>query len=143
MEKQHKYWLKKSIIRGKLHKPVAYFGPNSHTPAIAHTFKEFRACNSNGEETNPWYYTPTSIDNLEAWLNHYITKTLQEYIENKMVRKCGSSNEFGEYMRVDILFFFYYNDITLEKIEWLKTHYPDILDDLLEKINTEIWLTAK
>ena len=143
LAEQAKFYLKKSIIRGKTDKPVVFKGPNSHCPVPEDTYEGFTACNCDGSSTDPFVYRPNNIYADDAYLKHYTCKSLQEFIENKLVRLSGASLEVHEKARINILFYFIYNDLTYDKIVYLKENHPDLLDDLLNRINHQIHYTAK
>ena len=60
-----------------------------------------------------------------AYFKHFITKTIDEYVTNKCIRGCGDMTiwEFNE--RYGIKRFFMYNEVTPEKIQYLKDHNID------------------
>ena len=54
----------------------------------------------------------------EAWVNHYMTKTLSEFIDQKFAR---TDAQF-ENRRLDLQYFWDINQKTPEKLKWLKEH---------------------
>lgn len=62
-------------------------------------------------------------DNI--YIRHFITKSLQEFCERKLKR--ASYDEIvTSKARVNINQYFAYNEMTNEKLEWLKKNYPEL-----------------
>lgn len=66
------------------------------------------------------------INHNLAYLKHFITKTIDEYINNKWVRGVGDrfKQDFDCFYNLDL--FFKYNNITEEKLNYLKEHNIDV-----------------
>lgn len=102
----------KSILKGGLE--TAVFGGNPHC-----CDNQLKCCNASGIQVDnrPWQ----AIDYRQAFLKHYVTKSLEEWYTNKMKR--GSGDRPYETF---ILFYkdryFKYNKLTQEKLDWLKEH---------------------
>ena len=102
----------KSILKGGLE--TAVFGGNPHC-----CDNQLKCCNASGIQVDnrPWQ----AIDYRQAFLKHYVTKSLEEWYTNKMKR--GSGDRPYETF---ILFYkdryFRYNKPTQEKLDWLKEH---------------------
>lgn len=103
----------KSIVRGGL--PWIYW-KHPHTPIIEGTYMYIDGktkLNGNACYTNPDYSV--------ARIDHFTTKTISEWMTNKVVRGFGCKASNTEKLRnhpVDV--FFCYNERTPEKEEWLK-----------------------
>lgn len=72
-----------------------------------------------------------------AYIRHFMTKTIDEYVGNKKQRGGAQQKSQGDYSRYSIKRFFDYNDITSEKIIFLKDKYgidyvPHISQDSTE-----------
>lgn len=84
--------------------------------------REFDSCNSNGEKSiisgNFGEYT-SNPSYANMWLNHYRTKSLQEYIEIKLLNK----KLWREYdYRHNINYYFLFNVKTPEKLEYIEKY---------------------
>lgn len=108
-------------------------GWNPHVPIITK-----KICNADGvaiEDNSP--FTPYTFDN--AYLKHFNTKTISEFIHGKMVRGLGDRTH-ADYMKiVPINEFFKVNDITPEKKEYLERNGFNVGDDAL-KDNLKIFI---
>lgn len=104
--------LTKSIIRGGL-KEINWVH-NPHTPYSDKMIN--RCCNSVGKECNP-NYTLVPFDFTIAYIRHYCTKTISEWILIKQKRGYPDQydNEIGSKLDIDV--FFKYNRWTEEKQE--------------------------
>ena len=102
----------KSILKGGLEN--ATFGGNPHccdTP--------LKCCNASGIQVNnmPWQ----AIDYRQAFIKHYVTKSLEEYYTNKMRRGTGD-RDYQTFLKFYADRYFRYNQPTQEKLDWLKEH---------------------
>lgn len=102
----------KSILKGGLDNVV--FKGNPHC-----TDSHLKCCNASGVQVNnrPWQM----IDYRQAYLKHYVTKSLEEWYTNKMVRGSGDRN-YETFLQFYKDRYFRYNKPTQEKIDWLKAH---------------------
>ncbi len=62
-----------------------------------------------------------AIDWSVACINHYVTKSIEEYCTNKLKRGVGDRN-YELFLYTYSKRFFMYNEKTPEKEEWLKEH---------------------
>lgn len=106
----------KSIIRGGLNN--VKFIKNPHTCDN----RKFSCCNAIGEKTDSKSAKTEKVIHKEAWLNHYICKTIEEYCYNKLIRRGGHTIHKKD-LRYNLNFFFNYNKRTLDKIKFYKEHY--------------------
>ena len=105
----------KSIVKGGLPKVIWYSNPHTVTNPLL-------CCNAKGERCDQ---TPFQRpDHTVAHFNHYTTKSLEEYCENKTRRgagdrsyDCFKSTYKGRYFRI--------NEMTKEKLKWIKEHGYD------------------
>ena len=102
----------KSILKGGLDNVV--FGGNPHC-----TDNHFKCCNASGMqvENRPWQM----MDYRQAYIKHYVTKSLEEWYTNKMKRGSGD-RPYETFIQFYKDRFFKYNRPTQEKIDWLKEH---------------------
>lgn len=103
----------KSIIRGGLSNII--WIKNPHTP----TYILYHCCNAMGNNVNldsPFQEYDFSI----AYIRHYTTKTIGEWVRNKMRRGIPdrSRESWREHLNLD--FFFRYNKKTKEKLAYVK-----------------------
>jgi len=101
----------KSIVRGKI--DGFRWGGTPHTPG-----SNLRYCNSLGEESNSSPFQPYNFS--KAYLKHFTTKTIDEYINNKRIRGVAdrSYSTFNNTYKIDN--FFKINNRTVEKEEFIK-----------------------
>ena len=102
----------KSILKGGLDNAV--FGGNPHC-----TDNHLKCCNGSGiqVENRPWQM----IDYRQAYIKHYVTKSLEEWYTNKMKRGSGD-RPYETFIQFYKNRYFMYNKPTQEKIDWLKEH---------------------
>lgn len=117
----------KSIIKTKL--PIEHVG-GAH---VGNQEDFIKRCNPEGEEivvckSGGSRCLPISLES--AQLNHYRTKTLEEYITCRYKRNNYPWN-CNEKLK-NINFFFLFNERTKEKEEWLMNNYPEIYQQLFE-----------
>lgn len=103
----------KSIIRGKL--KAVRFTKNPHTVEGM----ELNCCNALGQTVSVGDQKSQTIIHKNVWLNHYICKTLEEYINIKLIRKGGFTHHVAG-LRYNLNFFFIYNKRTKEKTDYIK-----------------------
>lgn len=108
----------KSLVRGRgtfenLEFKMRY---GSHSPCNAK-----KCCNSVGKEVPMEFWTPYVYD--EAILKHYQTKTLEEWITKKQVRRYPDSppDINIHHPHLSLRFFFAINEMTKEKEKFLKS----------------------
>ena len=101
----------KSIVKGGL--PQVIFYGNPHIPSTP-----LRCCNANGVQCDnrPWQ----NIDYTNAHIKHYVTKSLQEWVENKMRRGTGD-RDYNTFVQTYNQRFFLYNKVTEDKLNYLKS----------------------
>ena len=129
------YLYHKTILRGRQYKRVRFYSGNTHTPSGLHSDASLRACNANGKEVLPFVMFHNFLRESDAWLNHYICKTAEEFFTNKMVRLCGSTpSKKLEEKRVNLGMFMQYNTLTFEKLKYFNEVCPEKLQDLLKKV---------
>ena len=102
----------KSIIKGGLDNVLFQGNPhccNNH----------LKCCNASGIQVDnrPWQ----AIDYRQAFLKHYVTKSLEEWYTNKMKRGSGD-RPYETFIKFYKDRYFKYNKLTQEKINWLKEH---------------------
>lgn len=103
----------KTILRGHLNNIA--FTLNPHTI----TNQYLKCCDAVGNPISSIEQKNKYVVHKEMWLNHYITKTLEEYVTLKLKRKGGiTTQEPG--VRYNFTFFFVYNKKTSEKVKVLK-----------------------
>ena len=81
----------------------------------------YHNCNTNGEKTESsgkWGEFPSNPSYANMWLNHYRTKSLQEYIE---IRRGNKKWAFFD-NRIDWEYYFQFNEKTPEKMEYIEKH---------------------
>ena len=105
----------KTIIRGGL-KDVKFI-KSPHTCDN----RTFSCCNAIGEKTDSKAAKTLRVIHKEAWLNHYICKTIEEFCYNKLVRRGGHTLHKID-LRYNLNFFFNYNRRSLDKIKFYKEH---------------------
>ena len=103
----------KSIVKGGL--PQATFYGNPHIPT-----NPLRCCNAKGLQANSSPFQP--IDFSVAYLKHYVTKSLEEWMENKMRRGVPDGRTWEQFLMAYSPRYFRYNQLTQEKLDWLKSH---------------------
>ena len=80
------------------------------------------AYNSTGERVFTCEYTSgKSREYKDCYISHYITKSLQEWVEFRMGRPFGDSE-----IRNRIAWFFMYCPRTKKKLNWIKKHIKDL-----------------
>lgn len=103
----------KSIVRGGL---PWIFWVHPHTPVIKGTYLYIDGktrLNGNACYTQPDYSV--------ARLDHFTTKTISEWMTNKVKRGFGCKASNTEKLRQNpISVFFCYNEVTKQKMDWLK-----------------------
>lgn len=110
----------KCIVKGKL-KDIKLKTVHLFTNDIL----ESSTYNSIGELVSVMkYWQPIHYE--LAYIKHFTTKTIEEWVNNKLKRGTGArtDNQFKEAYNIER--FFKYNEITEEKIKYLKDHNIDI-----------------
>lgn len=134
-ENSYGYCYNKTIVKGRNYKKIKFTFGNSHTPSRYDSDKNLICCNSKGEMVEPFVMAHKFEPDKDAWLNHYICKTIEEYMKNKMVRCCGSlPSERGEKARVNLKLFLKYNNLTFEKLKYIHDFDPEQCEKLLNFI---------
>ena len=105
----------KTIVRGGMRD--VRFVKNPHTCDN----RTFLCCNAIGEKTDSKATKTLRVIHKEAWLNHYICKTIEEFCYNKLVRRGGHTLHKRD-LRYNLNFFFNYNRRSLDKIKFYKEH---------------------
>lgn len=106
----------KTIVRGGMRD--VRFVKNPHTCDN----RIFSCCNVLGEHVDSKAAKTIRVIHKEAWLNHYICKTMEEYCHTKLVRRGGHTTHIKD-LRYNINFFFNYNRHSIEKVKYYKEHY--------------------
>lgn len=98
----------KSIVRGHL-KDIMFTNN-------AHTIKNriLKCCNAIGGKTNSMDQRSNIVVHKNAWINHYICKTVEEYCTTKL-KRLGGSTPHKQGLRYNERFFWMYNIRTSEK----------------------------
>ena len=105
----------KTIIRGGL--PFISWRETPHTPVVRY----YRCCQPDGYEVSA--VSPLALfDNSIAYLRHYSTKTIGEWIRNKMKRGIPDRDEQQWKDTLDIDFFFRFNKRTEEKMTYVQEY---------------------
>mgnify|MGYP003290129163 CR=1 FL=1 len=111
----------KSFVRGRGCFETLVFERRygSHTPSNA-----TKCCNSVGNEVPMEFYTPYIYD--EVILKHYQTKSLEEWVTKKQVRRYPDSPpELNVYHpHLSLQMFFAINEMTKDKMKYLKKNVP-------------------
>lgn len=80
------------------------------------------ACDPNGDNcqsSNEFICDSIKEKKYNVWINHYMLKTLEEYVTNKMVRLYPDQSEIASKRILTIERFFMLNELTDEKVKWL------------------------
>ena len=99
----------KSFIKGGL--AHVYFAGNPHC-----CDSNLKCCNASGQQCNNCPFQP--IDYSTAYIKHYITKSLQEFIENKC-RRGTADRDYNSFVYTYRNRYFMYNQMTPEKQAYL------------------------
>lgn len=99
----------KSFIKGGID---AVFGGNPHC-----TDSNLKCCNASGIQVNNMPWQP--IDYSNAYIRHYITKSTQEFFENKLKRGTADRS-YESFLATYSQRYFMYNYGTYAKLKWLK-----------------------
>lgn len=114
----------KTILRGRL--PQIEWKSTPHTPS-----NSISCCNARGNECDSVSSFIHPFDFTAAYFKHYITKTIEEYIDIKAKRGYPDDNKDYFKMNNPINDFFTINAITDEKLKYVESrglHYDDNLD---------------
>lgn len=102
----------KCIVKGGLPNVLFYSNPHVSTnPLVTY--------HSNGNRCTNSPFQP--IDWSVAQINHYVTKTIEEYCLNKIKRGSGD-RDYQTFLQTYGNRFFKYNEPTQEKLQWLSEH---------------------
>lgn len=102
----------KSFIKGGLENMRFYSNPHvATTPLVTY--------NASGKRCDNSPFQPIDWD--VAQLNHYVTKTIEEYCFTKLRRGSGD-RPYELFLKTYGNRFFKYNTVTQEKLDWLKEH---------------------
>ena len=118
------------------------FFPNSHGPMAMN----MRCCNGDGVEVKfPQHsYIPScAITHKDAYIRHYITKTVSEYLNKKLIRGGSAQTKSDLNDKYNLRNFFKYNEATHEKINYIKKFFEGHADydnvcEQLENIKMKI-----
>lgn len=102
----------KSIVNGSAE--MRFLG-NPHNPTTP-----LKCCNASGKPTNNSPFQ--LIDYDQAYFKHFATKTIEEYAMIKRKRGYPDGNKDWFKLNDWIKRFFMYNEVTQEKLQWLKEH---------------------
>lgn len=106
----------KSIIRGGLN--------NLNQINLHYFYNDLlndTTCNNEGVKCTPDFKTPYISYKL-SYIKHFLTKTIDEWIHNKCVRGVGDRSMEKFENDYNIYRFFKYNEVTEQKIEYLKNN---------------------
>lgn len=106
----------KSIVRNGLD---CVFEWCSHTPSN----HEIKCCNAEGGEESSKSPFTKKINLKSAYLKHFITKSIDEYVSNKMKRGYPDQTEETSSKSITLDRFFSYNILTDEKVKYVKDKY--------------------
>lgn len=95
------------------HRKSIAFPNNPHIPGYQ---RLFFICNADGKRCDASPFQPINYKN--AYLKHFITKSLQEWVEIKM-RRGAADRDYNVFIRYYSGRFFKYNSMTSEKQEYL------------------------
>ena len=110
-------------------------GWNPHVPIITK-----KICNADGVAiNNSSPFTPYTFEN--AYLKHFSTKTIDEFIHGKMVRGLGDRTHANYMKIVPINEFFKINDMTPEKKKYIEENGFKFYDDK-PKDNLKIYICS-
>ena len=130
------YFYHKTILRGRQYRRIRFLGGNSHTPSEFYSDPTLKCCNTNGVEVEPFEMAHKYLKDTDAVLNHYICKTIEEFITNKMVRLTGANpTAKTERERVNFALFLKYNTLTFEKLKYMHDKLPKECDYLLDDMS--------
>ena len=93
---------------------------NNMTP---HGPLNINACDPNGKKCDSkdlFICNSIKEQNYDVWLNHYMLKTIDEYIHHKQVRLYPDQTKKSAISKLTLERFFAYNELTDEKINYLK-----------------------
>lgn len=121
----------KSIVRGGI--PGLKFVKNPHT--MESDSREIRCCDALGRYTSNKLQKSSFVVHQEAWINHYICKTVEEYCKIKLIR-LGGHTSHKKNQRYTFTFFFTYNKRTPEKVEAFKKFFYRNNSHRLVKVST-------
>ena len=112
--KTFRYCRQSKAIVNTLFNKNSFFSP--HGPLMV------KACDPNGNDCmsiNEFICDSIKEKKYKVWINHYMLKTLEEYVTKKMVRLYPDQSENMAKRTLTLERFFMLNELTKEKIEWL------------------------
>ena len=112
----------KSIVRGHLSNVM--FTKNAHTIRN----RSLNCCNAIGEQANSLSQRSNKVIHTNAWINHYICKSLEEYCTNKL-KRLGGSTPHKTGLRYNESFFWQYNIKTKDKIDAYRKFTEDAISN--------------
>jgi hypothetical protein len=131
----------KPILKGGL-KNIIYTTP--HVFSDENNLLEKTTCNNCGKLCKTldywqWDNNEYNVINYDlACIKHFTTKTIDEWVRYKIIRGAGDRDKEWFDLTYPIERFFKYNNITEEKLNYLKEHNIDISN--INKDNCEAWL---
>lgn len=124
----------KSFIRGGIKNLVWNYNP--HTPSM-----NLKYCNSVGEKSDNKPFQPYNYE--LSYVKHFTTKTIQEWLQNKVVRGYPDGNEICFLSGNNVIHkFFMYNKETEEKLNFIKGGSLNIINVLIVNYNTQNFTEA-
>lgn len=119
----------KYIIRGNIDKVAN----NSNYFFDPHAMPLDKMYDCNGNKYTVFYCPKNDPVYGDAYVNHYMTKTISEFIKQKYLNTAGTSGK----IRDDFSYFFSVNEITQEKLDYIKSKGIEInIDEIKEKIKS-------
>ena len=82
-----------------------------------HYVKGLKSCYPSGKQCSSIDFELNDYDNETIYMNHYMTKTLDEFIKQKL----GRGDAVWETRTISLEYFWKINDITQEKLDYLKS----------------------
>ena len=120
----------KSCIRGGLENIEFYMNP--HIP-----INKLKTCNADGEKSDNTQFHPYSYKT--AYLKHFTTKTIEEYVTNK-IRRGTADRSYEKFLKTtEYTFdaFFKYNTKTDEKVNFIKSFLGGKINVFIVNFNTQ------
>jgi hypothetical protein len=101
--------------------------PNPHAVVAVSS----KCCNSAGVKTTGNQLPKMSINTItyeDAYIAHYPTKTIQEYLDTKIKRGGSAQNQAALNAKYNLKYFFRYNNRSNDKINYIKNRGIDTSD---------------
>ena len=105
----------KFLLRGNLQNIVIR---SPHFASINNRSNIVPSCLPSGKVCNSLVEITENYANEKVYLNHYMTKTLSEFI----IQKIGRGDAISVDRPIDLDYFWRINDKTKDKLDWLKKH---------------------